>query len=55
MTPYDDPHTACECGHERVWHVDDPGDDGFTGHYCEYEGCDCVDFCPSGDTDGDDD
>lgn len=49
-----DPYAACECGHERRWHVDDEPEDGWAGHYCEYQGCDCMDFVPSGDLGEDD-
>lgn len=45
---------VCECGHGRDYHATEAGNDGFVGHYCEYEGCDCVDFIPYDETeDGD--
>jgi hypothetical protein len=36
----------CECGHPRCWHDDGECEDEWTGYYCKYPDCPCVDFRP---------
>jgi len=47
--PLTDPHheRLCECGHTRSYHEEaqDIFDD-LCGHYCTYDGCECMDFVP---------